>query len=70
MFITCNSSQDGGCCLGPFISVLLSLSSQYGAYPGGPSVMKQRKYFMSCIKERREEHISQCCEFSYLLIDQ
>lgn len=50
--VACNSSQLGGWFRVPFAKVLLNLSSQYGAYPGGPSWIKFLKYLMNC----KEEH--------------
>ena len=35
--VACSSSQLGGWFLVPLLKVLFNLSSQYGAYPGGPS---------------------------------
>ena len=46
--LTCSSSQLGGWLRVPLPNVRRSLSSQYGAYPGGPSLMKQRRYFTNC----------------------
>lgn len=42
---TCSSNQEGGCVLGPLKNVRLSRSSQYGAYPCGPLLMKFLRYW-------------------------
>lgn len=41
---TCSSSHEGGWVRVLFTDVRFSLSSQYGAYPGGPEVMNVRRY--------------------------
>ena len=43
-FVACSSNQLGGWFLVPLANVRLRRSSQYGAYPGGPSLIKHLRY--------------------------